>query len=70
MNNSSLFTADRMTHLKIVVVAMVCATVVASVGVAARVSDSSAPGYGRMEATVIKASKPITASTGQDRTVR
>ena len=26
MNNSSMFTADRMTHLKIVVVALVCAT--------------------------------------------
>ena len=39
MNNSSLFTADRMTHLKIVVVALVCATLVAGVGIAARVTD-------------------------------
>jgi hypothetical protein len=70
MNNSSLFTADRMTHLKVVVVAMVCATLVAGVGVAARVTDSSAPGHGRMEATVIKAPKPITASTSETRTVR
>jgi len=70
MNNSSLFTADRMTHLKIVVVALFCATLVAGVGVSARVTDSSATAGGRMEATVIKASKPITASTGQDSTVR
>jgi hypothetical protein len=70
MNNSSLFTADRMTHLKVVVVAMVCATLVAGVGVAARVTDSAAPGYGRMEATVIKAAKPITASTSETRTIR
>ena len=68
MNNSSLFTADRMTHLKVVVVAMVCATLVAGVGVAARVTDSTATG--RMEATVIKAGKPITASTSETRTVR
>jgi hypothetical protein len=70
MNNSSLFTADRMTHQKIVVVALFCATLVAGVGVSARVTDSSATAGGRMEATVIKAGKPITASTGTDRTVR
>ena len=67
MNNSSLFTADRMTHLKIVVVALFCATLVAGVGVSARVSDSA---NSRMEATVVKAGKPITASAGTDRTVR
>ena len=39
MNNFSLFTADRMTHLKIVVVSLVCATLVAGIGVAARVND-------------------------------
>ena len=41
MNNSSMFTADRMTHLKIVVVALVCATMVAGVGIAARVTDGA-----------------------------
>ena len=40
MNNSSMFTADRMTHLKIVVVSLVCATLVAGIGIAARVTDS------------------------------
>jgi hypothetical protein len=69
MNNSSLLTADRMTHLKIVVVALACATLVAGVGVAARVTDSIA-GTGRMEATVMKVAKPVTASTGDARTVR
>jgi hypothetical protein len=70
MNNSSLFTADRMTHLKIVVVALFCATLVAGVGVSARMTDGSTTDGGRMEATVIKAGKPITASTGTDRTIR
>jgi len=68
MNNSSLLTADRMTHLKIVVVSLVCATLVAGVGVAARVTDG-ATANGRLEA-VIKAGKPVTASTTEDRTVR
>jgi len=57
MNNTSMFTADRMTHLKIVVVSLVCATVVAGIGIAARVTD------GTSEASVIKAGKPFTAST-------
>ena len=70
MNNSSLLTADRMTHLKIVVVSLVCATLVAGVGVAARVTDGTSIGGGRLEVTVIKASKPVTASTSEDRTVR
>jgi ABC-type proline/glycine betaine transport system permease subunit len=60
MNNSSMFTADRMTHLKIVVVSLICATLVAGIGIAARVSDS---GPGLLEATVIKAGAPVTAST-------
>ena len=67
MNNSSLFTADRMTHLKIVVVSLICATLVAGVGVAARLTDGDA---GRMEASVIKAGKPITAAAGESRTIR
>jgi hypothetical protein len=70
MNNTSLLTADRMTHLKIVVVSLVCATLVAGVGVAARVTDGATMGNGRLEATVIKAGKPVTASTSEDRTVR
>jgi hypothetical protein len=69
MNNSSLLTADRMTHLKIVVVSLVCATLVAGIGVAARVTDGVAAG-GQMEATVLKIGKPVTASTDAPRTVR
>lgn len=59
MNNSSMFTADRMTHLKIVVVSLVFATLVAGIGVAARVTDAN----GRLEVTVIKAVPPVTAAT-------
>jgi hypothetical protein len=70
MNNFSMFGADRMTHLKVVTVALVCATLVAGIGVAARVTDGSASADGRMDATVIKAGKPVTAATGPGRTVR
>jgi hypothetical protein len=69
MNNFSLFTADRMTHLKIVVMSLVCATLVAGVGIAARVTDGTSA-TGRMEATVIKATAPITAATSDANTVR
>jgi hypothetical protein len=51
MNNFSMFTADRMTHLKVVAVALVCATLVAGLGVAARVADGS---DGRLETTAIR----------------
>jgi ABC-type proline/glycine betaine transport system permease subunit len=60
MNNTSMFTADRMTHLKIVVVSLVCATLVAAIGVTARMAEA---GNGRLEATVIKAGTPMTASS-------
>ena len=66
MNNSSLFTADRGTHLKIVVVSLVFATLVAGIGVAARVSAPT----GKMEATVITVGKPVTASTADSTSIR
>jgi hypothetical protein len=68
MNNSSMLTADRMTHLKIVVVALVCATMVAGIGVASRISDS--PSASRMEATVIKVAPPVTAAAPGQTSIR
>ena len=67
MNNSSMLTADRGTHLKIVVVSLICATIVAGIGIAARVS--SVPN-GRMEATVITVGKPVTAQTNDGTSIR
>ena len=67
--NSSMFTADRMTHLKIVVVALVCATMVAGIGIAARVTDGTMTATG-LQATVIKATAPVTAATADGHTVR
>ena len=63
MNNFSLLSADRVTHLKIVMVGLLLATLVTGIGLAARIQDGAAS----MEATVVKAGKPVTAATGQDR---
>jgi hypothetical protein len=68
MNNFSLLTADRMTHVKVVAVALVCAMV--AIGLAARLSDQLAPADARLEATVIKAGKPVTASAAERSTIR
>ena len=38
MNNTSIYTADRMTHLKIVAVSLICAIAVSGIGIAARVN--------------------------------
>jgi hypothetical protein len=70
MNNASLLTADRTTHLKIVVVSLVCATLIAGIGIAGRVTESPASAEGRIEAAVIKAAKPVTAATSENRTIR
>jgi hypothetical protein len=64
VNNFSLFTANRMTHLKVVAVALVCATLVAGIGLAARVTE-----FGTAD-TMTQAGKPVTASTGETRTLR
>jgi hypothetical protein len=64
MNSFSLFAANRMTHLKVVAVAIVCATLVVGIGFTARVTDGSGI------ITVIKAGKPVTASTAEPRAIR
>jgi ABC-type proline/glycine betaine transport system permease subunit len=69
MNNSSMFTADRTTHLKIVVMSLVCATLVAVIGISARIADN-AISNNRLEATVIRASATVTAAAPDVSTVR
>jgi hypothetical protein len=65
VNNFSLFTANRMTHLQqVVAAALVCATLVAGIGLAARVTE-----FGTAD-TMTQAGKPVTASTGETRTLR
>jgi hypothetical protein len=56
MNNSSFFTADQSTHLKIVVVSLLASIVVMVVGIAARPPASHA-----VQATVYKP-QPVVAT--------
>jgi hypothetical protein len=71
--NHSMHSADRTTHLKIVVVALIGATLVAGVGVASRMSgQGTGDGIRRIEARmpVFKAGGPITVSSSGTRVVR
>jgi len=60
--NHSIYSADRGTHMKIVVVALVAGIAVAGLGISARLTADS--GYSQA-ARVIKAGKPI-AITSSD----
>ncbi len=57
--NHSIYSADRTTHLKIVVVALAAAVVVAAVGISARVSKDD----GYQTARVIKAGQPMAVTS-------
>jgi hypothetical protein len=57
--NHSMYGADRRTHLKIIVVGLLCATLVAAVGVFANVRDLDLG-----TAPLVKAGQP-TAVTGK-----
>jgi hypothetical protein len=65
--NHSIYSADRMTHLKIVVVALVAGIVVAGFGVSARMSSDD--GYAK-SAGVIKAGKPVSVTSSNSSVVR
>ena len=63
--NSSMITADRATHLKIVVVALLASVTVMVVGIAARPQiDTSTT------AQVVKPSKPMLATGSDVSTIR
>ena len=69
--NSSMFTADRITHLKIVVVALIAAVLVAGIGVTARVTDYG-NGLAGMQASgpALKAGKPVNAASSDRFAIR
>jgi hypothetical protein len=62
--NHSMYSADRGTHLKIIVLGLLCATVVAAVGVFSHVNDMDLG-----TAALVKAGQPTTMS-GQPPTIR
>jgi len=74
--NHSIATANRNTHIKIVVVALVAAIMVVSVGIAARLSTSGVelagvdPRPAAHQVGVVKATKPMTWTSHEDTTIR
>jgi redox-regulated HSP33 family molecular chaperone len=67
----SLIGADRNTHLKIVVVALVGAIAVVFVGITARVTDTgSLTVQARTDGPVLKAGKPATFTGNETTAVR
>ena len=61
--NHSIYSADRTTHLKIVVVALVAGIAVAGFGISARTTSDE--GY-TQTARVIKAGKPVVITSSGD----
>lgn len=73
MNNTSLTSADSVTHLKVVIVSLIAGILVIGVGIAASPSfNQSGVTAARMEASgpVIRAGKPIAISAGDTATIR
>jgi hypothetical protein len=65
--NHSIYSADRSTHLKIVVVALVAGIAVAGFGISAR--STSDDGYSQT-ARVMKAGKPVAITSSNASMVR
>jgi hypothetical protein len=65
--NYSLATADRTTHLKVVVVALVAAILVVAIGIAARISatDTETARVRTQGVVVVKAGVPATYSRAE-----
>jgi hypothetical protein len=66
--NHSIYSADRMTHLKIVVVALVAAIAVAGFSISARTTGSD-EGF-TQTARVMKAGKPVVITSSGNTLVR
>jgi hypothetical protein len=64
--NHSIYSADRTTHLKIVVVALVAGIAVAGFGISARSTDD---GY-TQTARVVKAGKAVTMTNSETTAIR
>ncbi|MES2194583.1 MAG: hypothetical protein V4517_09215 [Pseudomonadota bacterium] len=65
--NHSIYSADRTTHLKVVVVALIAGIAVAGFGISARTTSDQ--GY-TQTAKVLKAGQPVTITSANISTVR
>jgi hypothetical protein len=65
--NHSIYSADRTTHLKVVVVALIAGISIAGLGISARVNAGD--GY-TQTARVVKAGQPVTVTSSNANMVR
>jgi hypothetical protein len=70
MNNSTIFTADRTTHLKIVVVSLIASILVIGIGIAARTTVPDTTARVQTAGPAVKAGKPIAITKSDTTTVR
>jgi hypothetical protein len=69
--NHSFYSADRTTHLKIVVVGLVAAIGVAGLGISARMmSDDTSVQTARANAPVLKANRTMMVTSSDEQVVR
>jgi hypothetical protein len=68
--NSSLRSADPLTHVKIVVVALIAAIVVVLVGTSAHVMNSTETAMIAPDRIVVKAAKPSTMTMKEAASIR
>ena len=70
MNNFTMRTADRLTHLKIVVLSLVAGIAVVGIGIAAHQPASNMSARLEARAPVLKAGQPVIWSGSETRTIR
>jgi hypothetical protein len=68
--NWSIYTADRTTHLKIVVVGLTAALMIAVIGISAREFNLGTDIMAAQAPTVIKAGGPVVMTTREGTTIR
>jgi hypothetical protein len=69
--NHSFYSADQMTHLKIVVVALIAAIGIAGFGISARITaDEGYTQTARVTGPAIKASKTVVVTSSDQSVVR
>ena len=69
MNNSTMHTADRLTHLKIVAVSLVLVSVVVGIGIAAHSTQPGMSAQLEARAPVLKAGQPTKWSGSETSTI-
>jgi hypothetical protein len=70
MNNYTLKTADRLTHVKIVAMSLIAGIIVVSVGIAARPSLPDMSTQLEARAPVLKAGQPVIWTSHETSTIR